>query len=252
MGKMPDKIKIWRDWNYTEKKPGLESLFKKGDEISISGGSERQRHTYYKVMDVSVNCIQIQREDSLLAEKRQELSKDLEKKELLGKLTARELQLGLLDGGHPKALINPESGETWRHEYLKECRRRGAGLLQELGWPTNLKAKYFNRYTGHVVTLQEELDEFRDKTGEHRPEDKNDQWGNVWAVIEHWLPAMNSRYSEFVEIRIKYLERNKGRAGGRSKKQIRENQEKIQQEIDATMACRTFDEYFKRVKTPGL
>lgn len=247
MAKMPEKLKIFIGDGYGDNKTDVTDLVKEGDEISITTGEQRSRPTNYKVIHAWSNCMEIRRENVILDEKRQELRKDLEKREVMKKLSAADLKAGLQDGGHPKALINPESGETWRHEYLEECSRRGEDLLKELGWPTALNAKYFNLHTGGIETLKQELDGFRDITGKHRPHEKNDQWGKVWGVIEHWLPAVDENYQEFVQARTSYLETEKARAEGRSKKQIREKQEKIQREIDNIKSCKTFNECFKYV-----
>lgn len=61
--------------------------------------------------------------------------------DLLGRFSAGMLLEGLRENyGHPK----PEwgDGETWRSYYIKECERRGYGLLEGLSWPTDDQALY--------------------------------------------------------------------------------------------------------------
>jgi hypothetical protein len=83
-------------------------------------------------------------------------------------------------GGHPK----PEWGDddTWRSYYLKECRRRGLQLLEQLGWPKNNTAKYVHLHARNVETLWEIATACRVFTDNHTVADQ------VWSAIEHWEP----------------------------------------------------------------
>ena len=108
--------------------------------------------------------------------------------DLLGRFTADMLMETLRsEGGHPK----PEWGDggTWRSYYLKECRRRGLQLLEQLGWPTNDTAKYVNLHSGIVETLWEIATTNGYFADRHRVADQ------VWLVIEHWEPDEQSKPS---------------------------------------------------------
>ena len=66
-------------------------------------------------------------------------------------LTAKQiLEIMRCPSGHP----NQDGYPYTRGEMLSECRRRGKTLLEELGWPTDPQAVYWNRYTNGPETLE--------------------------------------------------------------------------------------------------
>lgn len=114
--------------------------------------------------------------------------------EHLKTLSAQQIMEDLIKYyGHPPPAFG--EGETWRFYYLDECKIRGVGLLEELGWSTDYEALYVNRFTGTVETLIELISSdghFENHTIENQ----------VWHIIECWLPFTPERY---IEIRGKYL-----------------------------------------------
>ena len=108
----------------------------------------------------------------------------------------------LLDGmreGHPK----PEwgDGETWRHYYIEECKRRGKTLLKKLGWPSNEDALYVNIHIGHVGSLIDIATTCGAFAGRATISSQ------VWSILEHWEPYDGSKPNRY---RVNYLKRKIG------------------------------------------
>ena len=102
--------------------------------------------------------------------------------DLLGRFSAEMLLNGLRENyGHPK----PEWGDetTWRSHYIKECERRGYGLLEGLGWPTTDQTPYRNIHTGDGQVLKEILSTYMDWGGSRNP------GKHLWTLVEHWQPV---------------------------------------------------------------
>jgi hypothetical protein len=126
--------------------------------------------------------------------KKAEATEDQKIMDLLGRFTASMLMDGLRHG-HPEAEWG--EGETWRHYYINECRRRGIRLLLQLDWPFHKKALYVNIHTGSIRTL----DEIASHDGYFS---RNTISDDVWSIVEHWEPYDESKPNLY---KIKYLER---------------------------------------------
>jgi hypothetical protein len=115
-------------------------------------------------------------------------SKDDENEKLIqehmSRKPAKELVKGFrMNGGHPKpeigAVEDSEGRElTWRSVYMDELERRGKQVLIDLGWPSEMDAKYTNLYTGCIETLAQLLNGYRGDGSFER----------VWAVVQNWVP----------------------------------------------------------------
>ena len=88
------------------------------------------------------------------------------------KLTAKQiLEIMQCPSGHPD-----QDGYLFtRWQMLAECRRRGKALLEELGWPSDPQAVYWNRHTDGPETLESICkmnrdDDFRTKLHESEQE----------------------------------------------------------------------------------
>jgi hypothetical protein len=127
-------------------------------------------------------------EPEKIRERKLRKTEDQKIMDLLSRFSANMLMEALRsNGGHPK----PEWGDggTWRSYYLKECRRRGLRLLNQLGWPTDEKAKYVNLHSGIVKTLWEIA------TTNGYFADRHTVADQVWSVIEHWDPREQGKQS---------------------------------------------------------
>ena len=83
MTKMPSVLKIWigeSSYSAENDDKDVKKIVAVGDEVSLTSGTERSRTTDYTVTSVWGNCMEIKRQDIILAEKRQELQKKLEAK----------------------------------------------------------------------------------------------------------------------------------------------------------------------------
>lgn len=89
----------------------------------------------------------------------------------------------LISLGHPG-----EKGEPYsRWQTMDECRRRGKQLFIDLGWPTDPKSIYKNKYTGDEVTLRERLYKFCMDREQNMPFDERlCDYG--WSILEHEWP----------------------------------------------------------------
>ena len=80
-------------------------------------------------------------------------------------LTAKQiLEMTQCRSGHP----NEEGYPYTRGNMLSECRRRGKALLEELGWPSDPQAVYWNRYTNGPETLESICDMDKDDDFRHK------------------------------------------------------------------------------------
>ena len=86
--------------------------------------------------------------------------------------------LHLIRLGHPN-----EKGEDYhRGDVIQEITRRGIQLVKDLkglGWTTELKSVYRNRYTGSETTLIEQLKGICDGKFDYH---------NLFGLLEHYEP----------------------------------------------------------------
>lgn len=111
---------------------------------------------------------------------------------LLGRFSDGMLLKGLRENkDHPK----PEWGDetTWRSHYIKECERRGYGLLEGLGWPSADHALYRNIHTGDGKVLKEILSTYMGWGG------PRNSGKHLWTLVEHWQPV-HLKTNEKIEV----------------------------------------------------
>lgn len=201
MAKMPEVLKIWigESAYYNEKKGAdMKTVAKVGDEVGVTTGTERSRITTYMVTAVWANCIEIKREDLILAEKRQELVEKLEKKEPLDK--RRTASSGLIS--NDQAIRALEKAYTPKGDNEKPTKKQivDAAMVQAA---ENLKKqgieKALSAAATEILDSREPIDEeTTDPEADELHQDVHDE--ELQEVIAEERADIKARYPGVIKI----------------------------------------------------